>query len=304
MVANHLALILLPMLLDLFLWLGPHMRLKQWLAPAIAQVPLLPSSTSSVMPDPALARQGLLDFFEHFNLFSVMRTYPVGLASLMLNWMPIDSPLGKPTVMEAASFLSALGWFILLVLVGWLIGSLYFHWVSGVALKLEHRSLLQSTLQTILLSFLWLMILITICMPALIVLSFTFFINPVLTQGVLILFGLFSVWIILPVFFSPHGIYTYQQNAFLALLGSLRLVRYTLPTSGLFLVGVYILGQGLDFLWRIPSTSSWWVLVGIIGHAFITTALLAASFVYYRDINAWLNTVLERLKTQPTSVQI
>jgi hypothetical protein len=37
-------------------------------------------------------------------------------------------------------------------------------------------------------------------------------------------------------------------------------------------------------------------LVGIGGHAFITAALLAASFVYYRDMNVWLQTVFERLQ--------
>jgi len=37
-------------------------------------------------------------------------------------------------------------------------------------------------------------------------------------------------------------------------------------------------------------------LVGITGHAFITTALLAASFVYYRDMNAWLQTVFEKMQ--------
>ena len=38
------------------------------------------------------------------------------------------------------------------------------------------------------------------------------------------------------------------------------------------------------------------VAVGIAGHAFITTALLAASFVYYRDMNVWLQTVFEKLQ--------
>jgi hypothetical protein len=37
-------------------------------------------------------------------------------------------------------------------------------------------------------------------------------------------------------------------------------------------------------------------LVGIAGHGFISTALLAASFIYYRDMNEWLNTVYERFQ--------
>jgi hypothetical protein len=45
------------------------------------------------------------------------------------------------------------------------------------------------------------------------------------------------------------------------------------------------------------------MLVGIIGHAFISTALLAASFVYYRDINAWLKIVFDQLQRQTTSIK-
>ena len=41
---------------------------------------------------------------------------------------------------------------------------------------------------------------------------------------------------------------------------------------------------------------SWMTLIGIAGHAFITTSLLAASFIYYRDMQVWLQTVFEKLK--------
>lgn len=37
-------------------------------------------------------------------------------------------------------------------------------------------------------------------------------------------------------------------------------------------------------------------LVGILGHAFVTTALLAASFIYYRDMSVWLHALLKKLK--------
>jgi hypothetical protein len=61
-----------------------------------------------------------------------------------------------------------------------------------------------------------------------------------------------------------------------------------------------LINTGLNFLWNTPSQNSWWMLVGIAGHAFVSTALLAASFIYYRDINAWLTVVLEQLQRQTT----
>jgi hypothetical protein len=74
------------------------------------------------------------------------------------------------------------------------------------------------------------------------------------------------------------------------------MARFTLPTSGMFVLCVFLLSIGLNYLWDVPPDDSWMKLVGIGGHAFITTALLAASFVYYRDMNVWLQTVFERLQ--------
>jgi hypothetical protein len=59
---------------------------------------------------------------------------------------------------------------------------------------------------------------------------------------------------------------------------------------------VFLLHQGLNELWKVPSQNSWLMLVGLAGHAFITTALLSASFVYYREMNDWLQNVYERIQ--------
>jgi hypothetical protein len=108
---------------------------------------------------------------------------------------------------------------------------------------------------------------------------------------------------LMPVFFSPHGIYTFDQDALRALLNSLRMVRFTLPNTGLFLLTFLLLNNGLNFLWTTPAQDSWWMLVGILGHAFVSTALLAASFVYYRDLNTWLKVVFDLLQKQRTQPQ-
>ncbi len=85
------------------------------------------------------------------------------------------------------------------------------------------------------------------------------------------------------------------------MLSSIYLSRFTLPTSSFFVISVIILSQGFNFLWLTPSSDSWMLLVGIFGHAFVTTALLAASFVYYRDMSTWFESFLEKLKTKEIS---
>ena len=302
-IANNVTVIVFPVILDLFLWLGPHLRLKQLLEPLIAQFSSLAAPASSVALDPAQVQQVWTQFLDQFNLFSLLRTFPVGITSLMSGRMPIQTPFGAPVDLETGSFLSVMGWWLLLAICGWIIGGFYFHWVSAVALKPPKRSLLQSLMQTVLLSVIWLSILFIFGLPVFLIFSVLALISPLLAEAALLIFALLSLWLALPVFFSPHGIFTYQQNAWMAILNSLRMVRFTLPASGMFLFSTIIISQGLDFLWRTPPEDSWLTLIGIAGHAFISTAILATSFIYYRDVNAWLQAMAEQMKAQATSMR-
>jgi hypothetical protein len=304
-IANRIALIALPALVDLFLWLGPHLRFKDfsqawWDLSRNSPFFKLPEGTEM-----AAIEQSTTDFFTRFNLFSGLRTFPVGPSSLMSGGMPIETPLGAPIFFQPESLFTAFGWGLLILIAGWLIGALYFRSVSGAALSQPLRPLGASIVQVVKLSAFWLLALVIFGFPALLVFTVVNLISPAIAQGALILTGMVALWLVLPVYFSPHGIFASQQDAFSAIRSSLRMIRYTLPTSGMFLLGVIIISQGLDFLWRTPPEASWWILVGIAGHAFVSTALLAASFVYYRDVNVWLNTVLEQMKQQqPVSAKV
>jgi hypothetical protein len=121
-------------------------------------------------------------------------------------------------------------------------------------------------------------------------------ISPAMVQVAMFVLALISAWVIVPIFFAPHGIYLHGQNAIYSIYTSLRMARFTLPTSSMFVLAVFIISQGLNYLWSVPPEESWMMLVGIAGHAFVTTALLAESFIYYRDMKAWLEIVFERLK--------
>ena len=300
-VANHILVILPPVLLDLFLWLGPHLRLKSFLQPFVDQLPTLAKSFPSNFPDVATVQQAWTTVINQFNLFIILRTFPVGATSLLSFQMPGQTPLGTPANLDAGSFFGIFSWALLLVLLGWLIGALYYFWISAVALHPDGRSLWKSIQQTIFLSIIWLAILFILGLPVLLVISLIAYFSQVLGQIMFFIGALLMIWLIMPVFFSVHGIFTLQLSAFRSILGSLRMVRFTLPNTGLFLLVFVIINTGMNFLWNTPSESSWWMLVGIAGHAFVSTALLAASFIYYRDINIWLTAVFEQLQKRPVS---
>lgn len=298
--ANHVTIIALPVLVDLFLWLGPRLKLDRFILPWLQRLEEFSGPVNSFNPDDlALAQQAWMGFADSFNLFSFLRTFPVGPASLMSMHMPTQTPLGVPFIFQPVSLFTIAGWGLLIVLTGWVIGSLYFHAVSTVTLQLPRRSLFLPMLQVVLLSLFWLAVLGVAALPVLLVFTLLSLFSPLLAQTVLIFLGVFALWLVLPVFFSPHGIFAGRQDAWAAIRSSLNMIRYTLPTSGLFLLGFLIISQGLGFLWRTPPATSWWTLLGIAGHAFISTALLAASFIYYRDVNIWLAAVLEQIKKQP-----
>jgi hypothetical protein len=302
-IANHIAVILPPVLLDLFLWLGPHLRLKEFLQPLIDRLPSLASAFPSSFTDLATVQKTWTGIADNFNLFILLRTFPVGTTSLLSFEMPMQNPLGVPASLDAGSFIGILGWALLLVSLGWIIGTMYYYWVSKAALEPEARSLWKSLKQAVLLSLIWMGLLFFLGLPALLVLSVLTAISPVLGQVVLFAGAIILVWLVMPVFFSAHGIFTLQLDALRAILNSLRMVRFTLPNTGLFLLMFLVLNQGMNFLWNTPPQDSWLTLVGIAGHAFVSTALLAASFVYYRDINAWLKVVFEQLQRQTTSAK-
>ncbi len=300
-VSMRVWLILPPILLDVFLWLG--MRLspgKLYSSMVLGAIEMLKSR-----PVPAEELKNLTDtvgVFSRFNWLGWIRTFPVGIPSLEAFTIPADSamrtPLGLREVIDLESYWALLGWTGLLILAGWVGGSFYFRWVSMAALGKSDAGIgiFRAILQTVVLSIIWTLCLLFIFIPVVIVVSVVGFFNATLANGLLFVILFFSYWLIVPFFFMPHGIFARKQNALYSLYSSMRLTRFTLPTSGLFVFTSILLSQGLNFLWSVPENDSWMKLVGISGHAFISATLLAASFVYYRDMNAWLQTVFTQMQ--------
>jgi len=181
-VANHVVVILPPVLLDLFLWLGPHLRLKSFFQSLIDQLPSMAKAFPSNIPDLATLQQAWTSFMNQFNLFIILRTFPVGATSLLGYQMPWQTPLGAPQSLDAGSFLGIISWALLLALLGWLIGALYYYWISGVTLKPERRSLWKSVKQTTFLSIIWLGMLVVFGLPAFMLVSVISFFSPLLSQ--------------------------------------------------------------------------------------------------------------------------
>ncbi len=302
-VANSIVLILPPVLLDLLLWFGPRLSVQPIFQPLLDAMPRL---YANWIPAETLeaAHAFWMDLFSRFNLFAILRTFPVGIPSLLSLEMPLLSPVGQPLILQINSFLVLLAAMGGLTLVGWVLGSLYFYWVSSVVLEKRFSYPIWTfVLQALGVNCLGVILLLSLAFPVMTFLGLATMTNPALSQIALTFVGVVFLWLLVPVYFSPHGIFVFRMNARLAISNSLRLARFTFPATSFFLLLTLLISFGLRFLWQTPPADSWWTLVGIMAHAFISTSLLAASFIYYRDVNNWLELVFQRLKAKMNTVK-
>jgi hypothetical protein len=305
-VSSHVILISIPFLLDIFLWLGPRLNINQILGPAyqlffdqVKKGLSTPDELKQLVTFQSLFNEGLKQY-NLVSLVSRLQTFPVGVPSLLAKTMPADSPLGAQIAAQVASPLSMSGDVFLLVLVGLILGALYYRWVSGATLGGgdAYIGFSHAIFQTLLLSVLWLVFLVIASLPVILLLALLTLISPALASVALFVMVLLLFWLVVPFFFIPYGIFVRRQNALRSIVSSFKMVRYTFPSSAMFVFCIFILTTGLNFLWSVPRSDSWMTLIGIAGHAFITTALLAASFVYYRDMSGWLHMMIEKLQSK------
>ncbi len=300
-IAGHVTVILMPLALDVLLWLGPRLSMDRMFQAALQQFGTAIPGGNAKPEDIASSLDMWGKFFQSFNLLGILRTFPIGISSLMSGVMPTQTPWGAATVLEVGSFLQLVLLVFGLIFAGGVLGGLYFRWVAIIATPgaaPEARTPLGRAIgQSVLYAAIWSLVGVVVGLPLVFLLMVLFLINSLLGQGVLLLLGFLSMWLVVPIFFSPHGIFVRKENALTSILSGFQMTRFTLPTSSLFVLTILLLAVGLNFLWSKPAENSWLALVGIGGHAFITTALLASSFVYYDNMTSWLQVALARLRT-------
>jgi hypothetical protein len=230
----------------------------------------------------------------------------VGIFSLMTSILPTKNPLGAPIFWDIPSFSGAVLISLVLFVIGLAIGGIYFSSVRQVALFDEvnwgkvFSDWPRVSLQSLLLSLMWLVLFISIMVLGSCLATGITFLSIPLGQIVIILFGIVSFWLIFPLFFSAHGIFSRGQKAWNSLISSIRFTNVTFTKTSMFIMLAILGNQGLKIVWQIPPENSWLMVISIVGHAFVTTGMLAASFIYYQDLIRWVEEL--NLITVPGSI--
>jgi hypothetical protein len=298
-ITRSVVLILFPVALDLLLWFGPHLNIGRLIDDYWQQMSTLSGLGSAESVDFFQSNQELWAFFgENMNIMAVLRTYPVGIPSLMASRLPTSIPGGgEPTTLFLASTISMVGICVILSIIGLVLGSLYYLGVSEAALsnKVDWLATLKSwprvTVQVLLLALMFIVLFVAISVPASCLISTLVLTGPTISRLAVLVLMAGLIWLIFPLILSAHGIFVYGNNTLASVKRSLTLTRMTFPTTALLFLTVVTISQGLDIVWRIPAEDSWITLVGIFGHAFVTTGLLSATFVYYRSADRWVQRV-------------
>jgi len=303
----RLELILLPLALDLFLWFGPHLSIKPMVDRSLDLMRTLMAQDPNSLKNFEVVRQGLATFGTEFNLFSMISQplgLPLGLPSLMAGRSPIVIPGGAPTIWLIDSPLEFILLFGAFGLVGLFLSALYF---GGLAQQVrESKRDLRQLLQHVwgdwarltALAVIGLIALFFLSLPILVLSTVAALLNPIAGSIVSVLSWTVVVWIILYTGFTPHGIILQRRSLFGALWDSLRLVQWSLPSTASLYILLVVISVGLSAVWNIPEPNSWYLLIGLVGHALVSTALVASTFVYYRDRYRWWTEMRQALLTK------
>lgn len=302
-IANRVYIILIPLVLDVWLWLGPHIQIKNMLTgylQALWAVPGFdPAQSGGLLPADL---EILSSFLERINLMTILRSYPVGIPSLVTGSLPLLTPVGKPAVLDVNSPLIAIGIWAGLTLAGLAAGTLYFMVIGQIALngKVELRQILKEwprrLSQIVLLTFALMIMLVILLVPSSCMLSLISMGGIPVTQFALIILAAMLIWVLFPLVLTPHGIIVRRDNLLMAIQRSLVLTRMNMPTTMVFFLVILMASQLLDMLWRVPVESSWFTIVGLAGHAFAASSLLAATFVYYRAADRWAQNLAQKVR--------
>ncbi len=307
LVNARLELILLPLALDVFLWLGPHASIKPLLDELVRTLPAAGSAQQPTVFDGL--RTIMVESGARFNLFSLLSTAPLGLPSLSAARSPVATPYGAPPVV----YIDSVPLYVLLMgallLGGLLLGALY---LGGIAQQVRDRRLQPGVLirqvwgdwaRLTALAAMALAVLLVLGTPVLMITAVAMLLHPVAGSLVWIVGSTVILWVLFYGGFALHSMLLQRRNLFGALWDSARLVQVNLPSAAGLLLLVVLLNAGLGQVWSLPPEGSWLWLVGISGHALISTALFTATFVFYQDRYRWWTEMRQVLRARAEAEQ-
>lgn len=325
-VATHLPLLLLPLLLDVILWLGPRVSFRPllvWLGDFVANDP----SPTSLLVLLSVLYLGF-PFFAHQEMWRpILLAFPqteqtsfAGVAEavrsitqsapdqfLSVSVMPSMVagrsagllPFGyTPPIWQIQTPVEVLVLRLLLFLVGLVLLIVYLTLIAqqireghnGPGWVARRASVVLIQVVAVLILLLVVAVgaalMLSMALSAIVLLGSMLGGNQLaeaLASITLLLLFLMASWFILLTAFTVHGMLMNDRGVFAAMWDSLRVVQWNMSsTFGLLLV-MFIVAMAAYYVRGWLDPGSLLMPIGMVGHAFISTGLLAATFVFFKD---------------------
>lgn len=269
-------LLILPVMLDVFLWLGPRLNIAPLWQQVVAILPEagVPAETLAQLTEAAAAT----------NLFALLSFPYFGVPVLMSGIVaPALTPMAT-TSWSLDSDLAALA-MTLLILGGGVLLAVAYHYLivralAGRAAGDVHRLPRLTARLFGLVAFVTLALLV-IYVPLTLFAGLAGLLSPALSLIVLTIGIAVMAWYLLFLGFSVHGIVLADLPVLSAVRLSIGLIqRQMVPALWLLLIvfgGRFLLG----LVWHAVDLGNWLTLISIAGHAFVVTGLIAGTYVFF-----------------------
>jgi hypothetical protein len=293
-VNHHLWVLLLPVLLDMFLWFGPHVSYSPLVGPAVThatewtrQVALGPRrapSNPELLTSLDASRQWLIDRADEVNGLGLLAWGPIALPSFTGLYSPTDDLALVSGWLDGVMLVVAcVG--VSLLLGGWFYGGLAAA-SSGVrnGPLAAGRGTPRAVVGVLGLVGAVLGMAVLLGLPVLLLIGFTALVSPpVAVLGSLLVAGgvLFAS---VHLYFAIDAIFVSRAGPLAAIQRSVVLVRQHLRASVALIVLTWLILAGMARVWDILASSvqsPYGVVLGILGNAYIASGLIAAGMIFY-----------------------
>lgn len=286
--------LLLPVLLNLFLWLGPHVDYSPLVGPVATgvtewtrQVALGPRGATrdpEVINGLEQSRQWLIAQTDDTNGFEALTWGPLALPSLD----------GLPSASEEVAFVTrwADGLMLLgaclglgLLLGGWFYGGLAVASRQGGGSLLEAgRRVPRAVLDVLGLMIVLFGVTLLFGVPVVLLIGFTAVVSPPVALLGTLLAAAGVVFASIHLFFSVPAIFMSNAGPLRAIQRSVGVVRQHLWSSVALILLTWLILAGMERVWELVANqvqSPFGVVLGILGNAYIASGLIAAGMVFY-----------------------
>lgn len=285
-------LMIVPLILDLFLWVGPRLEAQALYAQF---EPNLKSISTDLDVEGRQAVQDmsalLKEFLGRYNLFAWLSVGVVGVPAVNTT-VDATAPLvtGAPSLKLPITDVGAyLGAALGLSAVGLLLGGLFWAMLTlplrdeRFSLRVWLRNGLAVGGQLLVLAAALMMIAVILMFPVSIFMALISAVSLGLASLLPALIVTAAIWVIFYLAFTVHGLALYQLPLARALRLSALIARiFFVSTLGLAAVSIVIY-VGLGLIWELFAPDSWLRLIAMAGNAFIVAGLASASLIYYQN---------------------